>query len=426
MKCCLECLEWRIFAFRDRLSSKSLPIIEVYNDLSDYLRGHFRLLKQITIGIDAANIRLGGGVTHLAEILTGVDVQALNIGKIVVWSGEKTAAQLPAHSWLQKISPPQLNGSLLSRVFWQALRLSNAAREHGCDVLLVPGGSYVGNFKPVVTMSQNLLPFEWTEISRNQSIFTIIKLMILRQVQSFSFRRSDGVIFLTQYAKNQVFSVIGNMRALTTVIYHGFNHRFDQPPKSQRPISDYAFDKPLNILYVSNIDVYKHQIEVVGAVYQLRNKGFPISLTLIGPAIPGYLHQLNQTLNQLDPQRLWAKYLGQIPYADLPAYYQKADIGLFASSCETFGIILLEKMSAGLPIACSNKSAMPEILKDAGVYFDPDNVLDIELTLECFISQAQLRQEKSLQSFNESKKYQWAKCAQETFSFVANIARKHL
>ena len=407
------------------LKLQSLPIIEVYNGLLDYLRGHFGLLKQITIGIDAANIRLGGGVTHLSEILAGVDIHALNIGKIIVWAGKKTVEQLPSYPWLQKISPPPLDGNLFSRAFWQAFRLSSAAKAQHCDVLLVPGGSYVGNFKPVVTISQNLLPFEWTEIVRNQSIFSTIKMLILRKVQSYSFRRSDGVIFLTQYAKDRVLSVVGNICALTTVIHHGFNRRFDRAPKPQRPMNDYSFDEPLNILYVSNIDAYKHQTEVVEAIDQLRQKGFPISLTMIGPAIPRYLSQLNSVLDRRDPQHAWAKYLGQVPYEDLPAYYQKADIGLFASSCETFGIILLEKMSAGLPVACSSKSAMPEILKDTGVYFDPDNVIDIELTLERFISQEQLRADKSAASFIESKNYQWVKCAQETFAFVANIARKN-
>ena len=115
-----------------------------------------------------------------------------------------------------------------------------------------------------------------------------------------------------------------------------------------------------------------------------------------------------------------------MPYSDLSGYYQQADIGLFASSCETFGIILLEKMAAGLPIACSNQSAMPEILKEAGVYFDPVNATDIELTLERFISQEDLRASKSALSYRESKNYQWAKCAQETFTFVSQIARKAL
>jgi len=390
------------------------------------LRGHFGLLKQITIGIDAANIRLGGGITHLAEILNSVDVDSLKIQKMIVWAGQKTLDQLPNFPWLEKICPPNLNGALISRAFWQVFCLSDAARSKQCDVLLVPGGSYLGNFKPVVTMSQNLLPFEWTEIIRHQSILISLKMLILRQVQGFSFKRSNGVIFLTQYAKERVLSVIGKMNAPLIVIHHGFNHGFDRKPKTQQPLNQYSQTNPLNILYVSNIDVYKHQVEVVEAIFQLRQKGFPISLTLIGPAVPGYLQQLNATLDRCDPERQWAQYLGQVPYDDLPSYYQQADIGLFASSCETFGIILLEKMSAGLPIACSNKSAMPEILKESGVYFDPDNALDIELTLERFISQEHLRTEKSALSFRESKKYEWAKCAQETFNFVSQIARKAL
>ena len=403
---------------------KILPIIEVYNVPSDYLRGHFGLQKQITIGIDAANIRLGGGVTHLAEILKEVDVGSLGIRNVIVWAGQKTLDQLPNHSWLQKNCPPKLNGNLFLRAFWQVFCLSSAVKSAGCDVLLVPGGSYLGGFKPVVTISQNLLPFEWTEILRNHSLWITLKMLILRKVQSFSFRRSDGVIFLTQYAKERVLSVVGKIHARTTVIHHGFNHRFDNAPRVQKSLSEYTRSNPFEILYVSNIDVYKHQIEVVEAIYQLRQKGIPVALTMIGPAVPSYLRQLNSSLAQYDPNGQWARYLGQVPYSELPRYYQQADIGLFASSCEAFGIILLEKMSAGLPIACSSKSAMPEILKDAGVYFDPDDPLDIELTLERFISQGQLRSEKCALSFLESKKYQWAKCAQETFSFVSQIARK--
>jgi len=51
----------------------------------------------------------------------------------------------------------------------------------------------------------------------------------------------------------------------------------------------------------------------------------------------------------------------------------QADLFVFASSCETFGISLLEAMAVGLPIACSNKSSLPETLQDGGEYFDPED-----------------------------------------------------
>ena len=62
----------------------------------------------------------------------------------------------------------------------------------------------------------------------------------------------------------------------------------------------------------------------------------------------------------------------QYLHDDLHQKYLDADLGLFASSCENMPNILLETMGAGLPIACSNRQPMPEILKNGGEYFDPE------------------------------------------------------
>ena len=109
-------------------------------------------------------------------------------------------------------------------------------------------------------------------------------------------------------------------------------------------------------------------------------------------------------------------------YTELHALYADADLCVFASSCETFGQILTEAMSAGLPVACSNRSAMPELLGDAGVYFDPENSLDIARALRELIDLPELRTEKAWASFERAKTYSWARCARETFGFLAEIA----
>jgi len=380
------------------------------------------LKNRITIGIDAANIRLGGGITHLAEILKVLDVESMGIDQIVIWGCQNTLGRLPNAPWLKKISPAKLNDNLISRVIWQTFSLSRAVTKEGCDILLVPGGSYFGSFHPVVTISQNLLPVEWGEMVRNQSILMALKMIVLRYVQGFSFKHSDGVIFLTEYAKSRVCAAIGASLTNSIVIPHGQTTRFCQPPRQQKKWTDYSINNPLEILYVSNIDVYKHQIEVLEAIHELRLSGLPLKLTMIGPAVPSYYHKLLDKLDQLDTARSWAQYLGVVQYEDMSLHYKKADIGIFASSCETFGIILLEKMAAGLPIACSNKSSMPEILQDGGVYFDPANPRDIAKALKELILSDDLRAKKSLVSYCRSGDYSWSRCADETFSYILKIA----
>ena len=83
--------------------------------------------------------------------------------------------------------------------------------------------------------------------------------------------------------------------------------------------------------------------------------GWPVKLELVGPAYPPALERLCKALKQWDPSGKWAKYKGNVEFSRLPQVYHKADLGLFASSCENMPNILLEKMAAGLPIASSNR-----------------------------------------------------------------------
>ena len=86
---------------------------------------------------------------------------------------------------------------------------------------------------------------------------------------------------------------------------------------------------------------------------------------------------------------------------------QSADIFIFASSSETFGISLVEAMALGMPIVCSNKSSLPEILKDGGIYFNPNNDYELSSQIEKFIKNKKLRENKSKKAFNLSLKYNW-------------------
>ena len=378
--------------------------------------------KPLTIGIDAANLRRGGGVTHLVELLRAAQPAAYGIDRVVVWGGQPTLNALEDRAWLDKRNPNALDKGLLQRTLWQRYRLSEEARDAGCDVLFVPGGSYAGDFHPVVNMSRNMLPFEWNELKRyGLSIFTL-KLLLLRVTQERTYKKTDGLIFLTAYAQQAVGRVVGVLQAKTSTIPHGLNPRFNQTPKVQRAISDYDEVNPYRVLYVSIIDQYKHQWFVVEAVATLRREGLPISLDLVGPSYPPALKRLNETIAQLGSDRSWVRYHGAIPFKELHHRYAQADLGLFASSCENMPNILLETMASGLPIACSNKGPMPEVLGDSGLYFDPVQSADIARALRELIQSPQLRSQLAVSSYQRSQQYSWHRCANATFKFLATIA----
>ena len=374
------------------------------------------------VGIDASNIRTGGGVTHLVEMLRVADPLAHGFSQVIVWSGQATLIQIENRSWLVKRYQPSLDRGLPYRTFWQRFRLSMLARLAGCDVILVPGGSYVGDFRPIVTMSRNLLPFEWRELRRFGWSWLTLKMLILRITQARTFHRADGLIFLTRYARDVVMQVIQTTVGKTTIVPHGIDERFVFPRRKQLPINHYSVDRPFRILYISIIDMYKQQWHVAEAVAKLRQRGLPVMLDLVGPAYPPALNRLRKMLERIDPAGEFVRYSGAVPYGELPSRYAEAELCLFASSCENMPNILLEGMASGLPIACSNRGPMPELLGDAGVYFDPENPDDIARALRELIDSPDLRARLAKSSSERMPVYSWRRCARETFAFLADVA----
>ena len=357
----------------------------------------------------------------MIELLRVANPESHGISRIIVWGSASTLALIEDRPWLEKMTHSFQERGLLARSIWQRYYLSKATHATNCDILFVPGGSYSANFHPVVTMSRNMLPFEWTELRRYGWSVLTLKLLLLRWVQSRTFHRIDGLIFLTEYAKQGVLKVTGPLSAATTIIPHGLNSRFQILPKAQHSISQYGYAKPYRVLYVSIIDQYKHQWYVVEAVATLRQEGIPVSLDLVGPAYPPALARLQETLSRLDPEGNWVRYHGAIPFEELHQYYADADAGLFASSCENMPNILLETMAAGLPVACSNRGPMPEVLGDAGFYFNPERPGDIARAVRELVAAPALRKEKVAASYTAALAFDWKRCAEETFSFLTRV-----
>ncbi len=372
------------------------------------------------VGIDASNLRAGGGLTHLVHLLAAADPRKHGFERVIVWGGRLTLARLADRPWLEKRTDSWLDRSLPWRVLWQRYRLPKYVGATGIDVLFAPGGTVLCSFEPIVTMSRNLLPFDATGLRRYAGHAQMIRVGLLRWTQIRSFARANGVIFLTQYAKNIVLQATGPIRGKTVVIPHGINAQFFVPPRTQTTQAPDT-QQQIRLVYVSIVDVYKHQDHVAKAVAKLRAHGFPVTLDLIGPAYGPALRKLQRVLRRLDPQRSFIRYWGPVPYERLPQEYARADVGIFASSCENLPNILLEMMASGLPVACSNRGPMPAVLGDAGVYFDPENPESIADAIRALIVDRELARQKAWAAFERAQHYRWERTVEETFRFLAEV-----
>ena len=380
--------------------------------------------SNLVIGIDASNIRAGGGVTHLAQMLTAAVLPAAGIRHVIVWGGKATLARLPDQDWLSKVHIGWLDWSLPFRILWQQFFLPQTAMRASCSALFSPGGSVPIIARiPCVTMSQNMLPFEPRERRRfGLCSWMYWKLLGLRWIQSHSLQRAAGVIFLTRYARDTLRAQVAIN--CDTIIPHGVETRFFLEMRKQRKVSEFSDINPFRVLYVSIIDVYKHQDMVAIAVAQLRSRRLPVSVDFIGPAYAPALTRLKDKIRQLDDHHHFLNHRGPIAFGQLHVAYAEADAFVFASSCENLPNILLEAMAAGLPIACSNREPMPEILGDAGVYYDPEQPEEIASALERLFLDHTLRTQLAMHAQERAREYSWQRCASDTFSFIEGIVRK--
>ena len=377
--------------------------------------------KPIKIGIDASNIGGGGGITHLNEILKAYDKEffADKIAKIIVFGSSRTLNRLPNFSGLEKQTYRQLNRNVIWRLFFQIKIFDSEIKKLDIDILLSLTGDYIGSFKPLVGMSRNMLLYEreiWKQIKSPKEV---IRFWLNYQKQKKCFKNSSGVIFISNYAKSFITSKLNLKNKEVSVIHHGISSMFIEENKKQYPISEYSNSKPYKLLYVSTVHVYKNQWNVVRAIGKLRSKGYPVTLDLVGGVIfepAGEL--LLRTIEEVDKEKNFINYQGDVEHENIRQFYQRADGIIFGSTCENMPNILLESMASGSPIACSNKEPMPEFLKGNGFYFDALDVESITNSVEKMLLDQKSRTLMVKNNLAEIKNYSWKETSKNTFSNI--------
>ena len=314
------------------------------------------------------------------------------------------------HSWMA-------SKNRFQRYLWQLWIYPRLIKKIKPDIEFYPSGQRRVYFRNALTITtcHNLLLFDKKELDKITDATELSYFKKYREMQTSSFFKSNGVIFLSKYSQQFISKEIGLIKS-STIIAHGLDPMFLVQKERSYELTD-----KIKLLYVSPYFHYKHQMEVVNAVELLRaSTGLDICLQLIGGGNSSAASQLdNYIKNHCLGEFIFVK--GNVPYVELIKEYCAADIFIFASSCETFGITILEAMGTRLPIACSNRSGLYEILKDAGEYFDPEDPKSIADAIQKLISDIELRTILGEKAYGYAIDYTWERCASETYNYIKKI-----
>lgn len=171
-----------------------------------------------------------------------------------------------------------------------------------------------------------------------------------------------------------------------------------------------SLKKPI-VVCVSALDPYKRINLTIKAVAKTRN----LSLLILGDGqLRGYLDSLGKRL-------LGARYLRLNPaYHQMPAYYRAGSVFTLASKTEAFGISYVEAMACNLSVVTTNDASRAEIIQDAGILTNPENI-------EQYAHDLLIATKSNYRNvpYNQALKFSWNKIAQKYSDLAAEITQKH-
>jgi glycosyltransferase involved in cell wall biosynthesis len=320
------------------------------------------------IVIDALSVRSGGGVTYINNLLERLSPE---YGAEVFVLAAPSQRSLIARGRFTLWECEWPGRSVMHRILWEWWSLPQLLRRLRADVCYAPGGSLATKPPPgcrVAVAFRNLLPFSSEHRRLYPLGFVRFRLAVLRYVQAWSFSRAHLVICVSQHGRAVIDPFLRNPLSRSVVIPHGVGDSFFAEEDGAPPPGSLSRSY---VLYVSILDVYKAQVEVLEAWARLRAiRETHETLILAGPEYHRYGRRVRRRISELglaDEVIL----TGPIPHEKLPFLYRRAKVNLFASRCENCPNILLEALASGRPVICSSDPPMPEFGGDAVAYFKP-------------------------------------------------------
>lgn len=226
----------------------------------------------------------------------------------------------------------------------------------------------------------------------------------MRELKALAARRADHVVCVSENTQKDVIEFLGISKDKTSVIYHG--HSFDP----HLEIKPFITDRPY-ILFVGKRDGYKN-FDALLRVYAHSSKLSETHLLICfgGGEFSNEEHRLIKLLGVQESNII------QISGDDelLARLYDGADVFVYPSLYEGFGIPLLEAMALSCPVVCSNTSSFPEVVGDAAVFFDPNDEDSLGEAMEALIYSNELKKSLIRLGIERVKKFTWKKCASET------------
>lgn len=244
--------------------------------------------------------------------------------------------------------------------------------------------------------------------------------------------RADRVIAVSTATRRDVENFLGIRPDRMRLVYSAPDPNFlDYKPAGQahnRLIERFQIHYPY-ILYAGRIRPHKNIPRLIEAFAVVRGelenhpKYRDLRLIIIGDEISRN-PEVRRAVAQTRTEQV-VRFLGFVPFETLREFYANASVFAFPSLYEGFGLPPLEAMATGIPVVTSSVSSLPEVVGDAAMIINPENVFDIARGLREVLLQEQLRARLIASGYDQVRQFSWRRTAQQTLDVYREVARRH-
>ncbi len=241
-------------------------------------------------------------------------------------------------------------------------------------------------------------------------------------------KRAGRILAVSNSTKSEIEKLFGIRGQDIEVIYNAIDERFlcghatesDRQLLAARYLVTYPF-----LLYAGRISPHKNLVRIIQAFAalkaELEKQGeLPdLKLIIIGDELSKH-PDLRRTAIRSGVQND-VRFMGFVPIEMLRVFYDAAQVFVFPSLFEGFGLQPLEAMAHGTPVVTSNTSSLPEVVGQAAVLVNPENVFEIMRALHRVLVDPAVREKVRTRGYEQVKKFSWDTSARRVLKVYEEV-----
>ena len=368
--------------------------------------------RPLRIGIDARELqgRPTGTGRYIRNLLTHWPAEADDQLLLFV-KGRARVAEIED----PRVEVRELPGGAMRGLAWQELRLAPAAQREGLDVFFAP--AYWCPLRLQVPRVTTVHDLSFRSAPQD---FAPIDALRRRWLVGCSVRVSRRILVVSAFSERELLRWHPEARGRVVQIPHGADDTGTTPPNRAAARRDIDVRGPL-VVSIGAIFNRRRLPELLAATTLLRRSRPELTLAVIGEnrthppvAFDAMLRQLGLEDN--------VRLMGFVSEERLAAYYAAADVVVYLSDYEGFGLPVLEAMTRGVPVVAGDRPSVSELFGEAASLIDPRSPTAIAGALERLLSDEAMRERSIAEGRAVARRFSWDRAAEATRKALVRAA----